>query len=400
MLGSETRQIALESLRSNKIKTILTTLGVVIGSACIVLVVTITMTGKRYIISLIEGVGANLVYAQLAQAGSGAPGARSDALTLGDMEAVREGIPSVIEVAATRDVPASVVVEGKEHPITLIGVTEGFQRIRNLDVLAGRFLDVDDMASRAKVCLLTRELADLMFPAADPIGRSARVGDLRFTVVGVFEERVATFGQSEIQRESVVIPFPLEKYYAGDDFVDVLYAQAGRAEEVVPVTHQVESILTSRHRNGAHYRVQNLTSILAAAHRISLALTVVLLLVAFVALVISGIGIMNIMLVTVTERTREIGIRKALGAERREILGQFLLEAGMISSAGAVAGIVLAVILSLGVRPLIPRPMAVPISGISIVVAFVVSSGTGLLFGYLPARRAAGLHPTEALRHE
>jgi putative ABC transport system permease protein len=400
LIDFETWHAALSALRANKLKASLTTLGVVIGAASIVLVVTIALTGKRYIIAQIEGVGANLVYAELVRAGSEQPAAISDEITTLDLEAVRASIPQAVEVAGTRDIPGSVVAQGVERPVTLVGVTEGFQRIRNLAVLTGRFLDADDIATHAKVCLLTRELADRIFPDTNPINRLVRVGELRFTVIGVFEERVATFGQSEIQRESVIIALPLLGDYAGTRFMRVLYAQANRPEDVSSVTQQVGAVLRARHRAAASYRVENLSSLLLAAQRISLALTIVLVIVAFVALVISGIGIMNIMLVTVTERTSEIGLRKAVGAPRRKILGQFLLEAALMSGAGALAGTMLAVVLSLTVRLLLPPPLTVPISGASIVLAFAVSCGTGLLFGYLPASRAASLDAAEALRHE
>src|SRR5207237_655603 len=177
----------------------------------------------------------------------------------------------------------------------------------------------------------TEDLAAKMFPNADPVGDDIRIGELRFTIIGIFKERVATFGQSEIARESVIVPFDLLKSYAGTDAVKVLYAQA-RSPEVVPaMTQQVEQLLRSRHRAGALYNVQNLTAILDAAHNISLAVSAVLLAVGAVTLIVSGVGIMNIMLVTVTERTREIGVRKAIGAPNREILYQFLIEALIIS---------------------------------------------------------------------
>jgi putative ABC transport system permease protein len=281
-----------------------------------------------------------------------------------------------------------------------LGFTQGFQRIRNLAVLTGRFFDADETARRAKVCLLTRQLAARMFPDGDPTDRLVRVGELRFTVLGVFEERVSTFGQSEIQDESVIIPFPLLSYYSGTEFVKVLYAQASGPEDVPSVTGQVAALLQSRHRAAASYRVENLTSLLTAARQISMALTIVLVLVGLVALGISGIGIMNIMLVTVTERTAEIGLRKAVGAPRRRILAQFLIEAALMSGAGAVVGTLGAVAVALGARALVPHPLTVSISGMSIVLAFAVSFGTGLVFGYLPATRAADLQPTEALRHE
>ncbi|MCL5288423.1 MAG: ABC transporter permease [Acidobacteria bacterium] len=399
MFGNETWQVALDALRANKVKAFLTMLGVVIGSACIVMVVTVGLSGKQYILAQIEGVGANIVYAEFVRAGVKESAVLSDELSLADMEAVRAGIPQVAEVAATREIPQTVVVGGVERPVALVGVTEGFQRIRNLVVLRGRFLDADDMTARSKNCVITQELSNLLFPAEDPVGRSVRLGELSFTIVGVFRERVATFGQSEIRRESVVIPFSLMKYYT-DDFVRVLYAQAKRPEDVQSVTRQVEQMLRSRHRAEAVYLVQNLTSLLDAAKNISFALSIILILIAFIALVISGIGIMNIMLVTVTQRTREIGIRKAIGARRKEILSQFLLEAFLISGTGGVIGIAIAVLIPVMIEPLLPGNLSVPISGVSIAVAFLVSCFTGILFGYLPANRAAKLQPTESLRYE
>jgi putative ABC transport system permease protein len=399
MFRTEVLRVALDALRANKVKAFLTMLGVVIGSACIVLVVTVALSGKQYILGQIEGVGANIVYCQLVRLGSESSSARADELTIADMEAVRAGIPQVGEVAGTREVPQRIVVEGVVRPVALVGVTEGFQRIRNLVILRGRFLDADDMTSRSKVCVITQDLSNLIFPAEDPVGRSVRLGELSFTIVGVFRERVATFGQSEIKRESVVVPFTLMKYYT-EDIVRVLYAQANRPEDVQSVTHQVELLLRSRHRAGAVYQVQNLTSLLEAAQNISFALTIILLLIAFIALVISGIGIMNIMLVTVTQRTREIGIRKAIGARRQEILSQFLLEAFIISATGGVLGIIIAVLIPVLIEPLLPKNLNVPISGTSIAVALLVSCLTGVLFGYLPANRAARLQPTESLRYE
>src|SRR2546428_7860274 len=235
-MNAEAWKIALDSLRASKVKAFLTMLGVVIGSACIVLVVTVALTGKHYIIAQIEGVGSNIVYAEHLRTGSERATALSDEITLADMDAVRQEIPEVVEVAATRETPLTIVVSGTARPVNLVGVTEGFQRIRNLLILRGRFFDADDMQTRSKVCLLTEELANLVYPTDDPIGKEIRVGELGFTVIGVFRERVATFGQSEITRESVVIPFSLVKTYAGEDFVKVVYAQAARPEDVPPVT--------------------------------------------------------------------------------------------------------------------------------------------------------------------
>jgi len=391
--------VAIDSLRANKVKAFLTMLGVVIGSACVVLVVTISLVGRQYIVAQIEGVGSNLVYGELIRTGSQIT-TLADELTLADLESARTEIPDVRHVAATHDQQMAVVAQGVERPVTLVAVTEDFQIIRNLLVLTGRYFDSGDFETRSKVCLLTEDLARIVFPGANAVGQEIRVGELRFTIIGVFKERIATFGQSEIARESVMVPFGLLRSYAGTDSVKVLYAQASGPDAVPLVTKQLSELLHSRHRPGARYEVQNLGAILEAARNISFAVMMVLLAVGSITLVISGVGIMNIMLVTVTQRTREIGIRKATGALRRQILYQFLLEALVISGIGAVLGILIAIAIPIVIRPFLPDGMTIPISGLSVVAAFVVSCATGIIFGYLPASRAAKLQPTEALRYE
>jgi putative ABC transport system permease protein len=391
--------VAIDSLRANKVKAFLTMLGVMIGSACIVLVVTISLVGRQYIVAQIEGVGSNLVYAELIRTGSQST-TLADELTLADLESARTEISDVQRVAATHDQQMAVVAQGVERPVTLVAVTEDFQVIRNLVVLTGRYFDAADFETRSKVCLITEDLARIVFPGANAVGQEIRVGELRFTIIGVFKERIATFGQSEIARESVIVPFGLLRSYAGTDSVKVLYAQASSPDAVLLVTQQVSELLHSRHRPGARYEVQNLGAILDAARNISFAVMMVLLAVGSITLVISGVGIMNIMLVTVTQRTREIGIRKATGALRRQILYQFLLEALVISGIGAVLGILIAIGIPIVIRPFLPEGMTIPISGLSVVAAFVVSCATGIIFGYLPASRAAKLQPTEALRYE
>jgi putative ABC transport system permease protein len=391
--------VALEALWADKFRAFLTTLGVVISSACIVLVVTIGLAGRRYVLAQIEGVGSNLVYARL-DLSPNEPIMPQDELSLEDMNAVKASIQEVSTVAGTRGTQSSVMAGAVEHNVSLVGSTEGFQQIRNLLILRGRFLDADDMISRSKVCLITSRLADQVFPFTDPIGSTLRVGELRFTVIGVFKERVETFGLSEIQDYSVVIPFPLMKYYLGDSSLDVLYAQASTPQGVIPVTTQLEALLGSRHPARTRYAVMNLSSILNAARQIALALTIVLVSVGLIALVVSGIGIMNIMLVTVQERTPEIGIRKAIGAQNRDIQQQFLLEAFLISGFGSVLGILIAVAIPFLLQPWLPGNLRVPLPWQSVVLAFLVSSSVGVFFGYLPAERAAKLQPTESLRYE
>jgi putative ABC transport system permease protein len=400
MVPAETWRVAVEALWSNKLRAILTTLGVVIGSACIVLVLTVAVTGRRYVIGQIEGVGANLVYANY-EVNPQQALVRSNEITLADVDAVKAALPNVIAVAATSQVLIrNVVTGGTEHAVSLFGASEGFQVIRNLLIRRGRFLDAIDEQSRSKVCLITEELSALVFPNEDPIGKNLRVGELSFTVVGVFKERVGTFGLSEIQRYTVLVPFSLMQYYTGDNAVEILYAQADSPQDVPLVTSQVAGLLRSRHAGGATYIVQNLSAILDAARSIGTALTIVLLLIGFIALMVSGIGIMNIMLVTVTERTREIGIRKAIGARYTEILYQFLIEAMLISGVGSLVGILIALAIPVMVRPLLPGNLRVPVPWMSVVVAFLVACSTGLFFGYLPANKAARLQPTESLRYE
>lgn len=394
----ETISVAIDALRANKLRAILTSLGVIIGSASIVLVVTVALTSRTFVLSQIEAVGSNLVWTELVQRPD-KPQPLSYEMTLEDMEAAKS-IPGVITVAGTRELPMAIIAGGAERPVDLVGVTEGYQAIRRLLVLRGRYFDAADMEMRSKVCLITTELSDRIFGQDNPVGKSIRMGELTFTVIGVFRERVETFGLSEIQKNTILIPFTLMRYYTGQEVVRLLDVQAGRAEDVPSVQRQVTQLLRSRHPAEAEYNVQTLTAILNAARIISLALTIVLIVIAFIALVISGVGIMNIMLVTVTERTREIGIRKAIGAARREILYQFLIESFLISGGGAVIGILIGIAVPVAIQSFLPGNLRVPVSPLSVIIAFAVSCSTGLFFGYLPANQAASLQPVESLRYE
>lgn len=403
---AELWKLAVQALLANKLRSVLTMLGVITGSASIVLVVTIALAGQRYVIGQIEGVGANLVYAEMVTGGEAESQALADNITPADLVAVKRSLPQIVtEVAGVDKVTMTVSVRGQERQVNLVGVTEGFEQVRNLEILRGRYFAPDDFQSRGKFCLITQPLAQRMFPSEDPVGSEIQVGELHFNIVGVFREKIGAIGQTEIARETVLIPFSLLQYYTGNNYFKTLYVRADRPDDVGPVTRQVGEILAERHRAGAHYRVQNLTGILQTARNIALGLTAVLILVALIALIISGIGIMNIMLVTVRERTREIGIRKAIGASRDAIRYQFLMEALALSGTGALAGVLIAIlipaILNFVIR-FIPEAdgIVVPVSWVSVFLAFIVSSATGLIFGYLPANHAAALEPTEALHHE
>jgi len=395
----ETLTVAIDALRSNKLRAALTSLGVIIGSASIVLVVTVALTSRKFVLSQIEAVGSNLVWVELVQRPDKAP-PLSYEMSLEDMDAMKS-IPHVSVVAGTREQPMTMTVDGVDRAVNLVGVTDGYQTIRRLLIIRGRYFDAADMEMRSKVCLITTELAERIFGQENPVGRSIRMGELTFTVIGVFRERVETFGLSDIQKNSVLIPFTPMKYYTGTEYLGLLDVQADSEETVPSVERQVGLLLRSRHPLEADYNVQTLTAILGVARKISLGLTVVLIIIAAIALLISGVGIMNIMLVTVTERTREIGIRKAIGAARKEILSQFLVESFLISGGGAVIGILIGIAIPVAVQYFfLPANLRVLVSFLSVVIAFVVSCSTGLFFGYLPADQAASLQPVESLRYE
>jgi putative ABC transport system permease protein len=382
MIWREALGFSFQALRANPFRTMLTALGMVIGNASVIIVVTISLTGQEYIINQIEATGSNMISASADVGGNQANSeVQGDLIKFADVQAVRDLLKNRI-VAAT-------------------GVEINYdQPVRNLVVLAGRFLDASDISQRQHVAVVTQKLAKRLYGAQSAaVGQTINIYGLQFTVVGTFKEKVDSFGQSEINDESVVIPITVQRFFTPVERIDPLYVQAMTPQDVVPITDEVRTILESRHRQSAAFKVENLVSILEAAKNIGVALRIVLVLVSAIALIISGIGIMNIMLVTVTERTREIGLRMAVGASRKEILEQFLTEALLISMGGGAAGIVAGLAVPVLVNLLVEN-VYIPISVWSIVIAFGVSCAVGLLFGILPANRASRLNPTEALRYE
>jgi putative ABC transport system permease protein len=392
---------SLQALRANRIRSLLTSLGMVIGNAAVILVVTVSLTGRDYILDQIRGIGSNLVYAYYEAGSRASPEVQADFVKWADVEAVRQELGGQI-VAATGIMTTydSILIGGREHDLRVIGSDDAYPAVRNLMVVAGRFMDEREVASRAKVVMLTERLASRLYgsPSA-AVGEVMRIARLRFTVIGVFKERTETFGMSELGSETALIPITVLRYFAPVERIDPLYVQVSSPEDVPIVTSFLRTLLESRHRPGASYAVENLTAILEAAENISLILGVVLILISGIALAISGIGIMNIMLVTVTERTREIGLRMAVGASRDAVRRQFLLEATILSLVGGMAGILIGVSIPLTINYFV-EGVRIPISILSIAVAFLTSCGVGLLFGYLPADRASRLNPTEALRYE
>jgi putative ABC transport system permease protein len=283
--------------------------------------------------------------------------------------------------------------------VLVLGVSPDYRVVRNLEVLAGRFFDPDDTAARAHAAVVSQKLAEAVWAGQDAaIGQTVKLSNLPFTVIGTFRESVETFGQSEIVRNTILIPHTVARDLTGTDTVKQLYFSMADPDLVPAGTEQIRKVIESRHRPESTYEAQNLTQLLSVAARTANALTAVLLLIATVTLIVSGVGIMNIMLVTVKSRTREIGIRKAVGATKREIRFQFLTEAIFISLAGGLIGTVIGMMVPIGVR--LFTEYRIPISGLSVIVAVLVSSLVGIIFGTVPASRAAQLDPVESLRYE
>ena len=397
---SESLRFAYDAFQTNKVRFLLTALGMMIGTASLVLVVTIGLTGKQYILDQIQGIGANLIYASYAGGGQRITAVALDELTLDDLAAVREQVPSV--VAATPFVTLNDrigVGDGKEQDILILGVFPEYRQVRNLVLLAGRFFDAEDSQGRNKVGVITEKLAVKLFQTPEnAVGHVIKLNGLPFTVIGVFKERVETFGQSEVQENTMAIPYSVSRFFLPSDTVRQIYFTVASSDEVATATVQIKRVLQSRHRPESVYNVENLTQLVSLANKTANILTLVLLLIAAVVLLVSGIGIMNIMLTTVSARTREIGIRKAMGATNREIRFQFLSEAILIALIGGIFGIVIGLGIPYSVRFL--TAYRIPISGLSAIIAIVVSSLVGIIFGTLPASRAAQLDPVESLRYE
>jgi putative ABC transport system permease protein len=398
---SEAVSFSLEALRANRLRTFLTALGLIIGNASVILVVTISLASKDLILDQIRGIGSNLVYADYEAGGQNTAQVEADFVKLSDVQAIRDTLGnSIIAASAVMNSNDQIVVGGKVRTVTVDGVDQDYAKVRNLLILRGRAFDDSDISLREHVAMLTDKLAIRIFGSQDAaIGQTIKISQLQFTVIGTFREKTSTFGQGEITDETILIPVTVMRYFMQYERINPVYIEVRNSADVPMITQQVNSILEHRHRVGAKYNVQNLTAILDTANQIATVLTVVLIIVSAIALVISGIGIMNIMLVTVTERTREIGLRMAVGASRREVLLQFLVEAVIISLVGGAIGITIGLALPLSVRVLTPQ-IHVPISLLSVLVAFAVSFTVGVAFGLLPARRASQLNPTEALRYE
>jgi len=400
VVSREILSFAYETFCSNKVRFMLTALGMVIGTASLILVVTIGLTGKQYVLNQIQSIGANLIYAEYEGGQQRISNSAVDPLTIDDLKAAQTEVPGIVAASPVVNMSDRIPVGGgKERDIQILGVYPEYLTVRNLLVTSGRFFDAQDSQAHNKVGVLTEKLAKVLYGSDDEaVGKVIKLNGLPFVVIGTFRERVNTFGQSEVTDSTMLIPYTVSRYFNDNLTVKQIYFSLADSSMVPAATEQIKRVIQSRHRAESVYNITNLTELVAVAERAANALTLMLLLVAAVVLLVSGIGIMNIMLATVSARIREIGIRKALGATNREIRFQFLSEAILISFGGGIVGVVIGLAIPYSIRFF--SEYRVPVSGLSAIVAIIVSSLVGILFGTVPATRAAKLDPVESLRYE
>jgi len=400
MAFGEIISFAYDTFCSNKVRFILTALGMVIGTASLILVVTIGMTGRQYVLNQIQAIGTNEIWAEYLGGAPHLSNSNPDPITIDDLNAVLAVVPGIAASSPVTSLSDRIPVgNGKEKDVSILGVNPEYLRVRNLVIPSGRFFDQEDSQAHNKVAVITEKMAAEVYGSSQAaVGKVIKLTGLPFTIIGTFKERVETFGQSEIVDNTMLIPYSVSRYFMDTPNVKLAYFSMEDPSMVIAATAQIKRVLQSRHRSESVYDVANLSALLAMADRIATGLTWVLLLISMVTLVVSGIGIMNIMLATVTSRIREIGIRKAIGATNREIRFQFLAEAILISLIGGFAGIVIGLAIPYSIRFL--TEYRVPISGLSAIIAIIVSSVVGVIFGTVPATRAAQLDPVESLRYE
>ena len=399
---SEILKLAVDSFKASKTRFALTALGMVIGTASVILVVTIGMTGKEYVQHLIEKIGTNTV--ELEYAGGGAtPTERvvyNDYLTLEDETVVDREMPEVIYSSPVLQMHDRISSGGGEERDTLVlGVSPDYQQIRNLIVTVGRFFDQTDDTTHQHCAVVTEPFAAERYGNDDAaVGQTFQIQGIPFTIIGVFREAVPDFGESEIAQQTVLIPYSVARYFTGTEAVNQIYFSMRTMSEVPEAAKEIVRIVHARHRPNSVYVVQTLTALIVTAGEIANALTAVLVLVAAVTLAVGGVGIMNIMLANVRSRIREIGIRKALGATYREIQLQFLSEAVIISLTGGIVGTFVGLMIPLSIRFFTNYP--IPFSWLSVVIALSAATAVGVIFGTVPATRAAQMDPVEALKYE
>jgi len=398
----EVMKIAIDSFKANKARFALTALGMVIGTASVILVVTIGLTGRQYVMAQLQKIETNSV--EVEYSGGGAATSErvrnSDYLTREDEKVVDAQLSSVMYSSPVSEMHDRISFGGGVMKETLIlGVSDQYQYIRNLLIPSGRFLDKYDDDTHMKCAVVSEMFARERFGSDDAaVGQIFEISGIPFTVVGVFKLSVNDFGMSEVADQTILVPYSVVRFFTGSEKVNQIYFSMRTMDEVPAASPEILRIIKSRHRSNSVYKAQTMTDMLTIANNIALGITVLLISVAAVTLAVGGVGIMNIMLATVRSRIREIGIRKALGATYREIRMQFLTEAVLISLAGGVVGTVVGLILPLSIRFFTDYKL--PISSLSVLVALASATGVGILFGTVPATRAAQMNPVDALKYE
>ena len=391
---AEAFRVALIALRANRLRSLLTMLGVIIGVGAVVVLVAIGSGAKQEVEAQVEGLGSNIIFVFPGSVEFGAAPSISR-LQLDDVDYLGRVIGNPDAVATTVSSGETVTVGATEVFSTIAGTNENVPNVFTRPVARGEYLTATDVDTRRRVAVLGANVADDLFGDIEPLGRQITIAGVRFRVIGVFEEVGSAFGVS--RDDEVHIPVTTAQQLFGVDRIDALAVKAPTIDDVDPVKNQVLSALEEKYPDERFSAVTQ-TQILGTLGEILVLLTLVLAAIAAISLLVGGVGVSNIMLVSVRERTREIGLRKALGARRRDITVQFLIEAVLLTTVGGVIGMVLGIGVSLLVDALTPLPAS--IAWWSPVLAFTVSVAVGVFFGVFPARRAGQLEPVQALRTE
>ncbi len=402
MVFSETLRLAVDSFRASKVRFLLTMLGMIIGSASIVLVVTVGLTGREYALNTLSSIGPNMVEMQYNGGATSGPDNTStpDYMTKEDEVAVTGQIPGIAYSSPMLEFHAPVSIgNGRTKDVQLLGVSPRYKDVRNLAVISGRFFDDQDALAHEKVGMIVLALAKELFGSAEAaVGKTISLNGIPVEIIGTFNLRVDLFGQSEISDQTILLPYPVARYFTGTDTVKEIFFTMKNPDDVPRAATKILDLIRKRHRTTSSYTAFTMVAILDTMNKVAIELTYVLIAAALITLVVSGVGIMNSMLANVTARIREIGIRKALGATRREIRLQFLTEAVFLSLSGGIVGTLLGLAVPVSVNVL--TDIHIPMSWVSAVVALLTSVLVGVIFGTLPANRAAQLDPVETLKYE
>jgi putative ABC transport system permease protein len=401
----QTALIALRALRRNKMRSMLTALGIIIGVASVVAMVAVGNGAQARITSQVSALGQNLlmVFAGSKKSGGVNSGLGSaSAITLTDAEAIQREVPDVAAVSPEVSVTAQAIANGRNWSTSVVGESQDYLRIRDWKLSAGSMFNESDIRSAAKVAVIGSKTANELFGPLNPVGQSVRIKNIPFTIIGLLESKGAGMGGMN-QDDRIIIPFTTAmKRLTGDRYLRSVNVEIRSSDRMEIAQQQITGLLRQRHRliasQSDDFNIFNQKEIADTVNSISKIITLLLGSIAGISLVVGGIGIMNIMLVSVTERTREIGIRIAVGAEPGDIRLQFLIEAVTLSLLGGLIGVLSGVGASQLVG-MVADFKAVVSTG-SIVLAFGVSSAIGIFFGFYPAHKAAALDPIVALRYE